>query len=64
MIDLIILIPHDIEREDIMMLTTEERIRALIGNLKNNDWSVNPQFRIEKEDAAAILEILMPKKES
>lgn len=40
------------------MLTTEERIRALICNLKNMDWSVNHQYRIEKEDAAALLEVL------
>lgn len=38
------------------MLTTEERIRALLGNLRNLDWTVFPYFRIEKEDAAALLE--------
>ena len=64
LIDLIIMIPHDNEREEIGMLTTEERIRALIGNLKNNDWSINPQFRLEKEDAAALLEILQKEKET
>ena len=41
------------------MLTNEERIRALICNLKNMDWTVNPQYRIEKEDAAALLEVLL-----
>lgn len=40
------------------MLTTEERIRALICNLKNYDWYVYPQYRLEKEDAAALLEVL------
>lgn len=40
------------------MLTNEERIRALTGNLKNWDWTVNPQYRIEKEDAQALLKVL------
>ena len=38
------------------MLSTEERIRALIGNLKNWSWDVIPYYRIEKEDAIALLE--------
>ena len=38
------------------MLTTKERIRSLVGNLKNWSWDVNPQFRIEKEDADALIE--------
>ena len=40
------------------MLTNEERIRALMGNLKNWDWTVNPQYRIEKEDGEALAELL------
>lgn len=36
-------------------MTNEERIRALVGNLKNWSWDVEPQFRIEKEDADALL---------
>lgn len=36
------------------MLTNKERVRALIGNLKNWAWDVHPQFRIEKEDADAL----------
>ena len=40
------------------MLTAEERIRALKCNLKNHDWTVFPQFKLEKEDAAALLELL------
>jgi len=40
------------------MLTDEERIRALICNLKNWDWSVLPQFRLEKEDGEALLKLL------
>ena len=40
------------------MLTNEERIRALRCNLKNFDWTVSPQFRLEKEDAEALLGLL------
>lgn len=40
------------------MLTNEERIRALKCNLKNFDWTVTPQYRLEKEDADALLEAL------
>lgn len=40
------------------MLTMEERIRALIGNLKNWDWTVYPQYRIEKEDSEALIKLL------
>ena len=40
------------------MLTTKERIRALIGNLRNFDWSIFQQYRLEKEDAHALLELL------
>lgn len=35
-------------------MNKKERIRALIGNLKNWSWDVEPQFRIEKEDAEAL----------
>ena len=38
------------------MLTVQERIRALLGNLKNWSWDIYPQFRIEKEDADALRE--------
>lgn len=38
-------------------MTSKERIRALIGNLKNWSWDVYPQFRIEKEDAEALQDI-------
>ncbi len=40
------------------MLTTEERIRALICNLKNWDWSVSPQYRLEQEDSEALMKVL------
>lgn len=39
------------------MLTHKERIRAFINNLKNNDWTVNSQFRVEKEDAEALQDL-------
>lgn len=38
-------------------MTNKERIRALIGNLKNWSWDVCPQFRIELEDAKALQDI-------
>lgn len=38
-------------------MTKMERIRALIGNLKNWSWDVFPQFRIEKEDAEALQDL-------
>lgn len=43
------------------MLSKEERIRALIGNLKNIDWSVTTQFRLEREDGAALIEYFRDK---
>ena len=39
------------------MLTNEERIRALKCNLKNWSWDIAPQYRLEKEDATALLEL-------
>lgn len=38
-------------------MTKYERVRALIGNLKNWSWDVYPQFKIEKEDADALQDI-------
>lgn len=35
-------------------MTRDERVRALLGNLKNWSWDVVPQFRIEKEDSDAL----------
>ena len=35
-----------------------ERVRALLGNLKNWSWDVEPQFKIEREDSEALLEFL------
>lgn len=37
------------------MLTEKERLRALFGNLRNHPWDIYPQFKIEKEDAEALL---------
>ncbi len=45
------------KRKEQRMITHKERIRALIGNLKHNDWDIFPQFRIEKEDAEALKDI-------
>lgn len=44
-------------------MNTTERVRALLGNLKNWSWDINPQFRIEKEDADALREYLANDKE-
>ena len=38
------------------MLTNEERLRALLGNIKNWSWDVYPKFSIDKDDAIALLE--------
>lgn len=38
-------------------MTNKERIRSLIGNLKNHSWDVFPQFRIEQEDAVALQDL-------
>ena len=44
-------------------MTPTERVRALLGNLKNWSWDIEPQFRIEKEDADALREYLINDKE-
>lgn len=38
-------------------MTHKDRIRALIGNIKNHDWVVNGKFWLEKEDADALQDI-------
>lgn len=38
------------------MLTNEERIRALVGNIKNWSWDIYPKFSLDEEDAKALLE--------
>lgn len=40
------------------MLTKAERLRAIMGNIKNWSFDVNPQYRIEQEDAQVLLEAL------
>lgn len=40
------------------MLTNKERIKALICNLKNYDWDIFPVYRLEREDALALYELL------
>ena len=36
-------------------MTDEERLRALFNNLKSQVWEVNPQYKIEREDAEVLL---------
>ena len=38
------------------MLTHEERLRALLGNIKNWSWDIYPKFSLDKEDAQALLD--------
>lgn len=38
-------------------MTKAERIRALVGNVKNWDWDIYPQFRLEREDAEALQDL-------
>ena len=35
-------------------MTDAERVRALIGNIKNWSWDIYPKFFIEQEDAKAL----------
>ena len=36
-------------------MTNEERLRAIMGNIKNYDFSVNPLFKIDADDAIALI---------
>ena len=38
-------------------MNNAERIRALVGNVKNWSWDIFPQFKMEKEDAEALQDI-------
>lgn len=38
-------------------MTKQERLRAIIGNLKNYDFEVFPTFKIDKQDAEVIREL-------
>lgn len=38
-------------------MTNAERIRALVGNIKNWSWDIFPQFRLEREDAEALQDL-------
>ena len=44
-------------KERMRIMNNKERIRALIGNIKNWSWDVYPQFKLEKEDAEALRDI-------
>lgn len=35
-------------------MTEKERLRAIIGNIKNYDFSVNPIFKIDADDAIVL----------
>ncbi len=37
------------------MLTSEERLRALFGNLRNHPWDIYSDFKISREDAEVLL---------
>lgn len=37
-------------------VTRDERVRALLGNLKNWSWDIAPQFKVEKEESDALRE--------
>lgn len=38
------------------MLTDRERLRALVGNIKNWSWEIYPVFKIDEADARALIE--------
>ena len=38
------------------MLTNKEKLRALLGNIKNWSWDIYPVFKIDEGDAKALLE--------
>lgn len=38
-------------------MNNTERIRALVGNIKNWSWDVYPKFTLNKEDADALQDI-------
>lgn len=40
------------------MLNNEERVSSFVGNIKNFDWDIFLVYRLEKEDALAIVEAL------
>ena len=39
-------------------MTNAETLRAILGNLKQHDFSVNPTFKIEAWEGAVLLEAL------
>lgn len=39
------------------MLSNLERIRALMGNIKNWSWDIYPKFTIHREDAEALKDL-------
>lgn len=49
---------EDPRREDNHMITNEDRIRAFVGNIKQYDWGLFPVYKLEREDALALLSAL------
>ena len=39
-------------------MTRQERVRALLGNIKNWSWDIEPHFKLDKDDADALFEHL------
>ena len=46
------------------MLTAEERIRAMECNFRTYDWKLFPVYKIEKEDAEALMELFNKAKQT
>ena len=40
------------------MITNEDRIRSFVGNIKQHDWGLFPVYKLEREDALALYELL------
>ena len=38
-------------------MTDKERLRAIMGNIKNYDFKVNPVFKLEIEDALVLIKM-------
>lgn len=45
------------------MLTAAERIRAMKCNFRTYDWKLFPVYKLEKEDAEALMELFNTTKE-
>ena len=43
-------------------MNTKERLREILGDLKNWDWDKNPQYKIDKEAGKALVDIMYKRK--